>query len=105
MIVRGLRHLEYDVKDLLRAKETGEYDLERLVKIGSSSKIFWASPIGYVGTLLFSFDNKKFYSLFGDFPYKLTKEQIDFFVKEEPYWANFFRKRLEDMKQQEAKDE
>jgi hypothetical protein len=34
--------------------------------------------------------------MFADFPQKLTKEEVQIFIKEQPYWADFFRDRLVD---------
>lgn len=43
--------------------------------------------------MAFSFDRKKIYNLFKDYPYNMTEEEIEIFKKEEPYWANFFSAR------------
>lgn len=45
------------------------------------------------GNFLFSFDKKKVFNLFRDYPEALTKEQKAIFDKENPYWANFFADR------------
>ena len=41
------------------------------------------------GFLAVSFDKKKVLFLFEDYPKNFTKEEIDIFKKEYPYWANF----------------
>ncbi|MBT8853752.1 hypothetical protein BTH55_03010 [Lactobacillus delbrueckii subsp. bulgaricus] len=45
------------------------------------------------GRLEISFDKKKIYNLWTDYPDKFTPEEIEIFKKEEPYWANFFKAR------------
>ncbi len=59
-------------------------------KDNRSNKIWWTSKIGTFGELNISFDRKKIYNLFKDYPYNMTKEEVEIFKKEEPYWANFF---------------
>ena len=56
-----------------------------------SDKIYWIDNIGVIGEFLFSFDKKKIYNLFSDYPQKLTKEEKIIFDKENPYWADFFK--------------
>jgi hypothetical protein len=43
-----------------------------------------------VGEWLFSFDKKKIYNMFRDYPQELTNEEKDIFDKENPYWRDFF---------------
>ena len=40
-----------------------------------------------IGQFLFSFDKKKVYNLFKDYPQKLSKEEKKLFDKENPEWA------------------
>lgn len=47
------------------------------------------------GVHIFSFDKVTEYNLFADFPYKLTPDQVRIFINEQPFWANFFKDRLE----------
>lgn len=56
-----------------------------------NDKIYWIDNIGVIGEFLFSFDKKKIYNLFRDYPQKLTKEEKIIFDKENPYWADFFK--------------
>lgn len=59
-------------------------------KENKDNKIWWTSKIDTIGELNISFDRKKIYNLFKDYPYNMTEEEIEIFEKEEPYWANFF---------------
>ena len=68
--------------------------LSDFYKKNKNDKIWWTSNLDSFGEFLFSFDKKKIFNLFRDFPYKLTKEQIEIFNKENPYWKDFFKDRL-----------
>lgn len=46
---------------------------------------------GTLGEFLFSFDKKKIFNLFRDYPAKLTLHQKEIFDKENPDWADFLR--------------
>ena len=59
-------------------------------KANKSDKIYWVDNVEYVGEHLFTFDKKKIFNLFADYPHNLTKEQNDIFDKENPYLADFF---------------
>jgi len=45
------------------------------------------------GEWLFSFDKKKVFNLFADYPHNLTAEQKAIFDKENPFWKDFFSDR------------
>lgn len=55
--------------------------------------IWWVHNPETVGEFLFSFDQKKIFNLFRDYPEKLSKEELEIFNKEQPYWAEFFKER------------
>lgn len=56
--------------------------------------IVWeVEEIGNRGKLLFSFDKKKIYNLWVDYPHNFTPEEKEIFDREYPYWANFFKDR------------
>lgn len=57
--------------------------------------IWWQDTPDRVGEFLFSFDKKKTYNLFADYPHNLTKEEKEIFDRENPYWTEFFRDRSE----------
>ena len=57
-------------------------------------QIWWKAPPG-VGEWLFSFDRKKVYNLFRDYPHAMTEEEVDIFDQENPYWADYFKDRRE----------
>lgn len=52
--------------------------------------IWWVENLDIRGQLLISFDKKKLFNLFEDYPHNLTKEQKEIFDKENPYWSDFF---------------
>lgn len=58
-----------------------------------TDKIWWTSSIDVVGEHLFSFDKKKIYNLFSDYPHNLTKEEKEVFDRENPFWDKFFSDR------------
>ena len=66
--------------------------LDRFYKNDENDKIWWLESDN-VGEYVFSFDKKKTYNLFQDYPDKLTQEEVEIFDKENPYWAEFFSDR------------
>ena len=56
-----------------------------------TDKVYWVThvPPRY-GDHEFSFDKKKIYNLFSEYPYALTEEERQIFDKENPFWADFF---------------
>ncbi len=67
-------------------------------KENKNDKIWWVDNRDTIGEHLFSFDKKKIYNLFSDYPYKLTPEEIKIFNAENPFWADFFKDRLKELK-------
>ena len=57
-------------------------------------KIWWRENLDVKGEFLFSFDKKKTFNLFQDYPHALTEEQRILFDKENPFWADFFKDRV-----------
>lgn len=45
--------------------------------------------------MLFTFDGKEVFNLFQDYPHKLTQEQRELFDSLNPFWADFFKDRVE----------
>lgn len=63
-------------------------------KENPNNQIWWLDdPLRGVGEHIFSFDKKIEFSLFADYPYKLTSEQKEIFDRENPFWADFFKDR------------
>lgn len=54
-------------------------------------KIWWIEDTDRIGEFMFSFDKKKIFYLFRDYPQALTPEQKELFDKENPFWADFFK--------------
>lgn len=52
--------------------------------------VFWVDNVETIGEFLFTFDKKKIYNLFADYPHHLTKEEKVIFDKENGYWRDFF---------------
>lgn len=67
--------------------------LKRFYKKNQNDIIWWVDNVGRVGIWEFSFDKKKIYNMFRDYPWKLSKEEKKIFDRENPYWANFFKDR------------
>ena len=63
-------------------------------KENKGDKVWWVDNYDKLGEFLFSFDKKKIYNLFADYPYKLTLEERAIFDSENPYWADFFKDRV-----------
>ena len=53
-------------------------------KEDKTSKIWWVVTPDRIGEFLFSFDKKKIYNFFSDYPQKLNQEEIEIFKKECP---------------------
>ena len=68
-------------------------DVLGFVKHNPDDKVYWIESTGEVGKFLFSFNKKKVFNLFADYPHKLTKEQKQIFDEENPEWADFFKDR------------
>ena len=69
--------------------------LSDFYKRGKNDKVWWINS-NSVGEFLFSFDKKKIFNMFAEYPYALTAEQKKIFDEENPYWADFFKSRAED---------
>lgn len=67
--------------------------LNKFYKENDTDKIWWLDNPEVKGEFVFSFDKKKTFNLFADYPHALTKEQKEIFDKENPYWAEFFSDR------------
>ena len=66
----------------------------KLFKNNPTDVIWWVDNAEEMkGEFVFTFDKKKFFNMFEDYPYKLTPEQREIFAKENPYWADFFSDR------------
>lgn len=55
-----------------------------------TDKVWWVDNRGVIGEHLFSFDKKKIYNLFRDYPHELTEEELKIFNEENPFWKEFF---------------
>lgn len=55
--------------------------------------IWWKETPDTKGDWIFSFDRKKEFNLFADYPDRLTPEQKAIFDRENPQWRDFFKDR------------
>ena len=46
------------------------------------------------GAFVFSFDKKKKYNLFADYPHNMKPEEVVIFNNENPFWQDFFKERV-----------
>lgn len=60
-------------------------------KENDTDRIWWVNTVDNIGLYLFSFDRKKIYNLFSDYPHKLSAEEKRIFDEENPYWKAFFK--------------
>lgn len=67
--------------------------LYKFYKENEADQVWWIDTSDRDGEFLFSFDKKKVFNLFADYPHNLTPEQKEIFDKENPYWKNFFKDR------------
>jgi len=58
-----------------------------------SDVIFWVDKVDSKGEFLFTFDKKKIYNLFADYPHNLTEQERSIFDSENQYWRDFFADR------------
>lgn len=63
--------------------------LSDFYKNNKNDAVWWVQDLDACGRLLISFDMKKIFNLFLDYPHNLSKEQKEIFDKENPYWADF----------------
>ena len=76
-------------------KRIDEYQIEEddgsIWHIKEKGRRVWWEDRKDIGTLTVSFDRKKRYNLWTDYPDKFTEEEKNIFDSEEKYWANFFK--------------
>ena len=65
-------------------------DNQVFYKKNDTDLIWWLDNSIREGKVLFSFDKKRVFNVFEDYPHNLSKEEKEIFDKENPYWKNFF---------------
>ena len=63
----------------------------QFIKDNAEDKVWWLDNYDIIGEHVFSFDKKKTYNLFRDYPHKLTVREWLIFNAENEYWKDFFR--------------
>ena len=66
---------------------------KKVFKRKKGDKVYWLEQPGVIGDMVFSFDGKKRYNLFRDYPHKLSVKEWLVFNAENEYWKNFFADR------------
>ena len=79
-----------DEMDELIFSESNLEGYSDFYKDSEDSKVWWIDKIGVIGEFLFSFDKKKIYNLFLDYPHNMTEEEVKIFDSENPFWTDFF---------------
>ncbi len=63
--------------------------------IKKGKKVGWLDTSEYIGSMDFSIDGKRVFSMWKDYPWKLTREEKEIFDRDEPFWANFHKGKCE----------
>lgn len=71
--------------------------LSDFYKKNTGDEIYWLDRLDFVGEFLFSFDKKKIFNLFRDYPHELTVEEKNTFDKENKFWKEFFAERTKNI--------
>lgn len=79
---------------MVNRRKVSAVALSDFYKQNESDEVWWTNDTEYVGRFLFSFDKKRVFNLFEDYPHALTKEQLEIFNRENQYWVEFFKDRL-----------
>lgn len=66
---------------------------DKFFRNNESDRIMWLDNSDITGEFVFTFDGKKLYNLFADYPHNMTEEEVRIFDKENPFWADFFKDR------------
>ena len=66
----------------------------RFYKENPRDKIWWVDS-EKDGVWEFSFDKRKVYNMFRDYPHNMTPAQVAIFDRENPFWAEYFKDRRE----------
>lgn len=66
---------------------------DRWYKNEPSDKVWWLDTDDIIGEFIFSFDQKKKFNLFADYPAKLTPMERQIFDADNPFWKEFFKDR------------
>ena len=69
-------------------------DEDMWYKNEDTDTIWWLDNPDRVGEWIFSFDKKKTFNMFADYPNKLTLQEKAIFDKENPEWAEYFSDRI-----------
>ena len=63
---------------------------DKWYKEEETDKVWWLDTPDTTGLFIFSFDKKKRFNLYQDYPQALTAEEKAIFDAENPGWADYF---------------
>jgi hypothetical protein len=64
----------------------------KFYKDDEKCRIWWVLS-DHIGEWLFSFDKKKIYNMYQDYPDNMTAEEVKIFDEDFPFWAEYFKDR------------
>ncbi|MBR1911939.1 MAG: hypothetical protein IJ828_06245 [Treponema sp.] len=66
---------------------------EKFYKKEPNDKIWWVDDPETIGEYKFTFDKKKIYNLYADYPHNMKPDEVKTFDEENNKWAEYFSDR------------
>lgn len=88
MKIEGIENIEKEEETI--EKPCNIKGFRSFAKEDAKSKIWNVTPEEEDGGMYISFDCKKIYNLYKDYPDNMTEEEIEIFEKERPLWKKLF---------------
>lgn len=89
MKIEGIENIEKEEEVI--GKLSNIKGFRSFIKKDAKSKVWDAIPEEEDGGMYISFDCKKIYNLYKDYPDNMTEEEIEIFEKERPLWKKLFK--------------
>lgn len=101
--ITSLTDIDEIFDEIIDSDKPEEYCFHR---VSPNGKVLWVERNDHTkGRLEVTFDQKKIYNLWSDYPDNMTKEEVEIFDEEEPFWAGYFSYRKEDPNWREKSEE